>query len=288
MPRNPAFGPKSTPNQCISGTGEPSPPPPQVGFWKPKLSMATAPARVTTERLMPRTRTAEIAVRTPRATATAMPASAASGKVMPKLLAMCEIVKPAAPARASWMIEIWPTKPVMTTSDSAIRMPISVLISALRKSNGNTTSSTAAPAPKISAERNRCCGRGALRQPGLLHLAAAGNAAPAPEQHADDDEEREQVRRAGNRDAAGLREPGLGRRELEQRVEDADAEGRRGGQAEGGEPRDQRGGQRRDDLQRQRLRVELGDRRCEDAERAGQERGDERVRRARSCPATPR
>ena len=34
--------------------------------------------------------------------------------------AMCEMVKPGAPARASWMIEIWPTKPVMTTSDSAI------------------------------------------------------------------------------------------------------------------------------------------------------------------------
>ncbi len=130
-------------------------------FWKPKLLMATAPARVTTARLTPRTRTAEKAVTTPMATATAMPASAASGKVMPKLLAMCAIVKPAAPARASWMIEIWPTKPVITTSDSAIRMPMSVLISALRKSNGKTTSSTAAPPPKISAERHRCCGRGA-------------------------------------------------------------------------------------------------------------------------------
>ena len=128
---------------------------------KPKFSMATAPASVTTDRLTPRTRTAEIAVSRPMTTATAMPASAATGNVMPKLTAMCEIVNPAAPASASWITEIWPTKPVTTTSDSAISAPISVLISASRKSNGNTISSTAPTSAPISAVRTRCCGRGA-------------------------------------------------------------------------------------------------------------------------------
>ena len=128
---------------------------------KPKFSIATAPARVTTDRLTPRTRTAEIAVITPITAATAMPASAATGKVMPKLTAMCEIVNPAAPARASWITEIWPTKPVMTTSDSARTAPISVLISASRKSYGKTTSSTAPTRAQISAVRHRCAGRGA-------------------------------------------------------------------------------------------------------------------------------
>ena len=59
---------------------------------KPKFSMATAPASVTTDRLTPRTRTAEIAVIRPMTTATAMPASAATGNVMPKLTAMCYIL----------------------------------------------------------------------------------------------------------------------------------------------------------------------------------------------------
>ena len=36
-----------------------------------------------------------------------------------------------------------PTKPVITTSDSAITVPISELISACRKSNGSTTSARA-------------------------------------------------------------------------------------------------------------------------------------------------
>ena len=76
---------------------------------KPKFSIATAPARVTTARETPRTRTAEIAVITPMITATAMPMRPPSGKVMPKLTAMWLTVNPAAPARLSWMTEIWPT-----------------------------------------------------------------------------------------------------------------------------------------------------------------------------------
>ena len=136
---------------------------------KPKFSMATAPASVTTDRLTPRTRTAEIAVITPITTATAMPASAATGNVMPKLTAMCEIVNPAAPASASWITEIWPTKPVTTTSDSAISVPISVLISASRKSNGNTIEQHRAGerADQRGAEqvlRARCLGQPGARR----------------------------------------------------------------------------------------------------------------------------
>ena len=73
MPRNGAFGPRSSPNHLGSGTGEPARPPPQVLLTKPKFSIATAPASVTTARLTPRTRTAETAVTRPMTIATAMP-----------------------------------------------------------------------------------------------------------------------------------------------------------------------------------------------------------------------
>ena len=49
---------------------------------------------------------------------------------MPALTARCEIVKPATPASASCTSEIWPTNPVMTTRDSAISTPISVVMRA--------------------------------------------------------------------------------------------------------------------------------------------------------------
>jgi len=79
-------GPRSRPNHLGSGTGEPAKPPPaQVLLTKPKFWMATAAGqRWTTDRLTPRTRTAETAVIRPITTATTMPASAATGNVMPK------------------------------------------------------------------------------------------------------------------------------------------------------------------------------------------------------------
>src|SRR6185437_11292781 len=123
--------------------------------------------------------------------------------------------------------------------------------------------------------RARCLGQAALDQ-----VPAAGDARPAPEQHADDDEEREQVNRAGQGDAAGLREPGLGGHVVDQRVQDAEDERRDGGAPERGERRDQRGGQGRDDLQRQGPGVKLGDGGGEDAEDAGQQRGQQGVREA--------
>ena len=134
MPRNPALVPRSRPNSFSSGTPEPVEPPPQVVLVKPKFWIATAPASVTTASDTPRTRTAENAVITPIPTATRMPISASNGNGMWKFSAMWLTVNPDTPASASWMTEICPTYPVITTSDSAMIAPISVLISAPRKS----------------------------------------------------------------------------------------------------------------------------------------------------------
>ena len=70
----------------------------------------------------------------PSSTATAMPMIGASGNPIPKLTAKWEMTNPATPARVNCTTEIWPTKPVSTTSDSDISVPIRVLISASRKS----------------------------------------------------------------------------------------------------------------------------------------------------------
>ena len=109
MPRNPALVPRSRPNSFSSGTPEPVEPPPQVVLVKPKFWIATAPASVTTASDTPRTRTAENAVITPIATATAMPISAVNGNGTWKFSAMWLTVNPDAPASASWMTEICPT-----------------------------------------------------------------------------------------------------------------------------------------------------------------------------------
>ena len=133
-PRKCAAGPRSIPNRCGSGTGEPVCPPPQVGLVKPKFSIATAAASVTTARLTPRTRSAETAVSMPSTSAAAVPRMSAMGKPMPALTARCEIVNPDTPASESCTTEIWPTKPVRTTRLSAITVPIIVLMRASRKS----------------------------------------------------------------------------------------------------------------------------------------------------------
>ena len=71
------------------------------------------------------------------------------------------MTNPETPASVSCTTEIWPTKPVSTTSDRAITVPIRVLISASRKSNGSTTIPTAQTKPTIAAMRIRFSGRGA-------------------------------------------------------------------------------------------------------------------------------
>ncbi len=123
--------------------------------------IATTAASVTTARLTPRTRSADAAVIRPRITATSVPARGARGKPIPAFTARCEIVNPETPASVNCTTEIWPTNPVMTTSESAMTVPISVLISASRKSNGSTTSAIAQIATPTAVVRTRCCGRGA-------------------------------------------------------------------------------------------------------------------------------
>ncbi len=64
-PRKAERGPRSSPNRCGSGTGEPVSPPPHVALMKPNLTIATAAPSVTTARLTPRTRSADTAVSEP-------------------------------------------------------------------------------------------------------------------------------------------------------------------------------------------------------------------------------
>ena len=202
-PRNDAVGPRSIPNRCGSGTGEPIAPPPQVGLTKPKLSMATAAASVTTARLTPRTRSADTAVTRPSSTAAAMPASGASGKPMPASTARCETVKPATPASASWTTEIWPTKPVITTSERAITIPISEFVSAWRKSNGSTTSAIAQRTRRRGSRADRVLRPRDVGQALLDELAARRQRRAAQEHRHHDEHEDEQLLDARQRQALG-------------------------------------------------------------------------------------
>ena len=117
-----------------SGTGELEVPPPQVELRNTNCSIITAAARVTTARLTPRTRSAETATKRPTTVATQAPISMPSGNPTPWSVARCEIVNPEMPARASWTTEIWPTKPVITTTDRHMIVARSDVISAWRKS----------------------------------------------------------------------------------------------------------------------------------------------------------
>ena len=65
-----------------------------------------------------------------------------SGKKMSASVANFDTANPATPDSASCTTEICPTKPVITTSESRITVPIIVLMSACRKSNGRTISAT--------------------------------------------------------------------------------------------------------------------------------------------------
>ena len=177
--------------------------------WRSRsCAIATAPARVTTVRLTPRTRSAETAVISPITTATATPASAAHGKPMPASTAKCEIVKPAAPARASWATETWPTKPVMTTSDRP-----SARRSATRRAPGGSRTAgrsarrrrrrRAAGPPRATAR-----GRGAAGSRCSTSSPREGSSCAAQEQRHDDDHERRAVpgrRGSGCRRSSGTR-----------------------------------------------------------------------------------
>jgi hypothetical protein len=113
---------------------------------------------------------------------------------MPKLTAMCEIVNPAAPASASWMTEIWPTKPgdhhQRQRHQRADQRIDQRLAEVEREHDQEHRADERADQP--GADQVLRAGR--LGQRPLDDLAATGNARPAPEQHDDDDEKRQQVR----------------------------------------------------------------------------------------------
>ena len=77
--------PRFKPPSVGCSTGEPKLPAPQVLFWNPNCSIATAPASVTTARLTPRTRSAETPMISPISVATSEPASGPQGKPTPAL-----------------------------------------------------------------------------------------------------------------------------------------------------------------------------------------------------------
>ena len=136
-PLKEASGARFRPPMDGCSTGEPRGPPPHRELRNPNCSSATAAASVTTARLTPRTRRAETAITRPTIVATEAPIRSEIGnfaQIPPASVVRCDIVKPATPASASWTTEIWPTKPMITTSERQMMMPSSELISACRKS----------------------------------------------------------------------------------------------------------------------------------------------------------
>ena len=70
-------------------------------------------------------------------------------------------MKPEMPASASWTTEIWPTKPVITTTERHMIVARSDVINACRKSYGKTISATTAAVVPSSAGCQRRFARGA-------------------------------------------------------------------------------------------------------------------------------
>ncbi len=88
------------------------------------------------------------------------------------------MTSPVTPARLSWTTEIWPTKPVITISESAITAPISLLTRAWRKSNGSTISATAHATASGTAMLARRLGRGTSGKPRSTSWPRPGSRAP--------------------------------------------------------------------------------------------------------------
>ena len=174
-PGTPARGPRSRPNRCGSGTGEPVLPPPQVVLTKPKL--------VDRHRRAERHDRQADAAHAQRRDGGEHAEQHGGGDADERREREADAVRPPRGARsrsrrrrrgASCTTEICPTKPVITTSDSAITVPISELISAWRKSNGRTTSATRAD---HRAARSPAGPAGAAAAP---RAAAARSARRAP------------------------------------------------------------------------------------------------------------
>ena len=100
------FGPNTSPNTLGGGTFAPLSPPFHAVFLNTKLSIVTANASVTIARFTPRTRSAGIAVRSPKSAATAAPARGPIGNGTFQSVTSFESVKPATPAIVIWAREI--------------------------------------------------------------------------------------------------------------------------------------------------------------------------------------
>ena len=157
-------------------------------------------------------------------------------------------MNPEIPASASWTIEIWPTKPVITTTDRHMIVARSDVISACRKSYGKTISATTAAVVAEQRRRPEALRTRGERQPLLDELAAARQARAADEHrdhHQPEDEERLDSR---HRDAVVGREPALDLEVVEDVLEHPDPEPDEAGDPERREAREERRGQRRHDL----------------------------------------
>ena len=167
------------------------------GVEKPKFAIATAPARVTTVRLTPRTRSAETAVISPITTATATPASGGEREAEAGVDGDVRDREAGRPGQG----ELDHRDLADEASDDDQRQrhhaPISDTTSAWRKSNGRTTSATAQ-----TAASGRATGEQPLRprrrgQPLLDHLTAGRYPRAAQEHRHNDDHECEQLLDAG-------------------------------------------------------------------------------------------
>ena len=137
-------------------------------------------------------------------------------------------MKPEMPASASWTMEIWPTKPVITTTDRHMIVARSDVISACRKSYGRTISATTATAVAEQRRLPEPLGPRRERQALLDELAAARQARAAHEHRHDHQAEDEQRLHAGQRDAVVGREPALRLEVVEDALERSRSRGRRG------------------------------------------------------------
>ena len=130
----------------------------------------------------------------------------------PTSVVRCDIVKPATPASASCTTEIWPTKPMMTTSERQMTTPSSELISACRKSYGKTIRQTTPTTAAIAVGRSSRSGRGTAGRRFSTSSPRPGRLAPRRNSASDDDEEDEQLGQPAKRRSARVgREPALRR-----------------------------------------------------------------------------
>ncbi len=107
------------------------------GWRNTTVSAATAQANVTIARLTPRTRSAGTAITMPATSATSVPTRIGQGNGQPRSVDSVETVNAEKPANVICASEICPTKPVRTTIDRQMTIPISELARAPRNAGVN-------------------------------------------------------------------------------------------------------------------------------------------------------